>query len=177
MQRVSVIGVPGSGKSTMGRRLGAVLDVPYVELDASFHQPGWTPMPLDQFRAEVEDIVAGCTWVVDGNYRQVRDLVWGRADTVVWLDPSRIRATTRVLRRTLRRVRSGEELWNGNREKWSNLFSADPERNVVLWSWKQHPEYRRSYTAAMDERGPGGPRWIRLRSGDDVDSFLGALDR
>ncbi|MBS1836159.1 MAG: adenylate kinase [Actinobacteria bacterium] len=177
MQRVSMVGVPGAGKSTTGRLVASLLDVPFVELDSLFHQPGWTPLPLEQFRAGVGEIVAGDGWVVDGNYRQVRDLVWGRADTVIWLDPSRIRATSRVLRRTLERVTRGEELWNGNSETWSNLFSADPERNVVLWSWKKHPEYRRSYTAAMVERVPSEARWVRLRSDDEVDVFLSGLNR
>jgi len=177
MQRVSVVGVPGSGKSTTGRMLASVLDVPYAELDALFHQPGWTPLPLERFRAAVGEIVAGDTWVVDGNYRQVRDLVWDRADTVLWLDPSRIRATSRVRRRTLQRVTRGEELWNGNSETRSNLFSADPERNVVLLSWMKHPEYRRSSTATMAEPALSGARWVRLRSTGEVDMFLGGVNR
>lgn len=177
MQRVSVVGVPGSGKSTTGRMLASMMDVPFVELDSVFHQPGWTPLPIEAFRSAVSSIVAADAWVVDGNYRGVRDLVLARADTVVWLDPPRIRATTRVLRRTLRRVTRREELWNGNRERWSNLFSVDPERNVVLWSWVKHPEYRRSYAAAMDGPAPADSRWVRLRSDAAVDVFLSELDR
>src|SRR5215475_11726512 len=85
VQRVSVVGVSGSGKSTLGRELAGRLAVPFVELDAIFHQPGWTPLPEDEFRRRVAEIAAGDGWVIDGNYSAVQPLVWERADTVVWV--------------------------------------------------------------------------------------------
>src|SRR6266516_7770667 len=89
VQRVSMVGVSGSGKSTLGRELAGRLAVPYVELDAIFHQPQWTPLPEEQFRRRVAAIASGRGWVIDGNYSAVQPLVWERADTVVWLDPPR----------------------------------------------------------------------------------------
>jgi adenylate kinase family enzyme len=86
VRRVSVVGNSGSGKSTVAAALAAALGVPHLELDGVFHQPGWEPLPADSFRAVVAAAVAGDGWVLDGNYSAVRDLVWARADTVVWLD-------------------------------------------------------------------------------------------
>jgi len=57
---------------------------------------------------------------------------------VVLFDLPRRVVMTRILRRTLRRVARREELWNGNRERWGNLFSADPEVSVVAWAWQTH---------------------------------------
>src|SRR5215471_17193904 len=115
------MGIMGAGKSTFARRVADVLDVPCVELDGLFHQPNWTELPRDDFRARVADVVGGDGWVVDGNYGAVRDLVWKRADTVVFLDPSRPKALRRVLIRTVRRCATRQELWNGNRESARNL--------------------------------------------------------
>lgn len=172
MQRVSVIGVPGSGKSTLARALGAVLEVPTVELDSVFHEPGWTHPDVDRFRATVGEIVAGDRWVVDGNYSAVRELVWARADTIIWLDVPRLVATGRVLRRTLRRVATREELWNGNREHWTNLLRRDPEQNIVLWAWTKHPDYRERYSAAMADPALDRAQRIRLRSDEQVALLL-----
>ncbi|MFG1973873.1 hypothetical protein ACGFJC_31490 [Nonomuraea fuscirosea] len=85
MKRVSVVGNSGSGKSTLSSALAGRLGVPWLELDSIFHMSGWQPRPLEEFRAEVERFTAADGWVVDGNYSAVRDLVWSRADTVVWI--------------------------------------------------------------------------------------------
>lgn len=172
MQRISVVGVPGSGKSTVGRALATAIDAPFTELDSVFHQAGWTPLPVPEYRSAVADLVSEDRWVIDGNYTAVRDLVWDRADTIVWLDPPRIAATARVLRRTLRRVTRREDLWNGNRERWSNLLSAEPERNVVLWSWVKHPLYRELYGESMVDPALEHAEWIRLRSDEQIEVMV-----
>ncbi|UDY35738.1 AAA family ATPase [Dermatobacter hominis] len=171
---MSVVGVPGSGKTTLGRALAGALDAPFTELDSVFHRPGWTHPDAEEFRAEVRELVARERWVIDGNYSAVQDLVWARADAVVWLDPPRLTATARVLRRTLRRVARRQALWNGNREHWTNLLRWDPERNIVLWSWVKHPEYRERYGAAVDEPPPGQDR-IRIRSDEQARLLLAEL--
>jgi len=71
-----------------------------VELDAIYHQPDWQPLAAEEFRALVTAAIAADGWVVDGNYSAVRELVWARADTVVWLDPPRLRVMRRIIWRT-----------------------------------------------------------------------------
>ena len=70
----------------MAAALARRLEVPHVELDAIFHQPGWTELEPGEFRSRVGERVGDPGWVVDGNYSSVQDLVWARADSVVWLD-------------------------------------------------------------------------------------------
>lgn len=53
MQRVSVIGNSGSGKSSVARALAARLAAVHIELDAIFHQAGWTELPVEEFQQRV----------------------------------------------------------------------------------------------------------------------------
>jgi adenylate kinase family enzyme len=85
-RRIVVIGATGSGKSTVAQRLARMLNVTFVELDALFWEADWTSAPPDVFRARVDEATRGTAWVVAGNYHHVRDIVWRRAEAIVWLD-------------------------------------------------------------------------------------------
>jgi adenylate kinase family enzyme len=142
--RVSVVGSSGSGKTTTGKAIAARLDIPFVELDSIFHQPGWTELPDDEFRARVRDAVSGEAWVVDGNYAVVRPIVLERATTVVWLDYSRPRVMQQVIRRSVRRGVTRQELWNGNREDPRNWLDAE---HPIRWAWTHYARKRIEYEA------------------------------
>lgn len=167
MRRISVIGNSGSGKTTLAVTLANALCAPHLELDSIYHQQNWAPLPLPEFRRQVADFVAGNAWVVDGNYSDVRDLVWAQADTVVWVDPPRWRAAVRLLRRTFGRVVLRRQLWNGNREAWREVLSRDPQRSVLRWSWQQHAVIRERYSAAMTAPEYGHLRFERIRTSHD----------
>lgn len=172
MQRVSVMGSSGSGKTTFAARLAARLDVPHVELDAIHHLPGWEPIQRVAFREEVARRCADDGWVVDGNYSAVRDLVWQAADTVVFLDLPRPRVMAQVIRRSARRVVTRQELWNGNRERLADLLSSDERRNIVIWTWTQHGKYRARYLAGIADPDLAHLHWVRLRSHGEAHAFL-----
>jgi adenylate kinase family enzyme len=175
VRRVSVVGNAGSGKTRLARALAARLGVPHVELDSIFHQPDWTQLPTDEFRRRVRDAVTGDGWVIDGNYSAVRDLIWERADTVIWLDLPRPLVMWQVVARTLRRMATREELWNANRERWRNLLDAD--ESIVAWAWAQHAKYRDRYATAAAAPEYRQLTFIRLASRAEAARFLRSLSR
>jgi len=102
-------------------------------------------VPVDVFKERVARAAEGDAWVIDGNYagRGARELVWPRADTVIWLDPPLATIFVRLFRRAVRRSRSGEELWagTGNRETLRNqLLSRD---SLFWWALKTYLRRRR----------------------------------
>ena len=134
-QRVLVTGTSGSGKTTLARALALKLNLPYTEIDALFHGPGWTPRPA--FEADVTALVQQPAWVTEWQYHQVRPLLAANAQVLVWLDYPRGLVMWRVIKRTVRRWATREELWNGNRER--NLWRSFTEREgIVRWAWDTH---------------------------------------
>jgi adenylate kinase family enzyme len=173
MRRVSVVGTSGSGKSTLGAALAKRLGTDFLELDSVFHQPGWVSLPRDEFRSRVAAAVAGERWVIDGNYSSnVRDLVWARADTVVWLDLPKRTVMRRVIWRTLGRAAWRKELWNGNRERWQNFFSLDKEESIIAWAWQTHAATKAKYAAAMADEANAELHFVRLKNPAEVRRFL-----
>jgi hypothetical protein len=167
--KIAVQGTGGSGKTTVAKELARRHGVPHVELDALFHGPNWVETPPEEFRRRVAAATAGDGWVVDGNYdSSLGDLVLGRADTVVWLDlPLRV-SLARVTRRTIGRIRTGEELWSGNRESWRGGFFG--WESMFVWTIRSHLRQRRLRPARL-ARHPN-LRVVRLRSAREVESYL-----
>jgi adenylate kinase family enzyme len=173
VRRISVVGNSGSGKTTIAERIGELLGIPFLELDGVFHQPDWTELDRDEFRTQVQSFVEQDSWVVDGNYRShVGDLVWSRADTVVWLDLPRSVVMTQVTRRTIGRGLLRRELWNGNRESLRNMVSRDPNTSIIRWAWTEHDRYRATYEAALRDPANAHLTVVRLRSRRAVESWL-----
>jgi adenylate kinase family enzyme len=164
-----VIGGSCTGKTTLSRRLAQRLGVPHVELDTLHHEPGWQEAPAEVLQARVEAALAAAPdgWVVDGNYHgKLGTSVLERADTVVFLDLPRRVALRRVLLRTLKRVVSREELWNGNRETLGNALSRN---SIVWWVIRQHGSYRTKWDprlAALERA-----QVVRLLSPREVAEF------
>ena len=110
----------------------------FIELDALYWDPNWTPAELSVFYKRVETATSSQVWVVAGNYRGVRDLIWSKAQAVIWLDYPLPILFWRLLTRTVRRWITQEDLWNGNREKlwWHLKFWS--EESLFHWLFKTY---------------------------------------
>ncbi|WP_432941432.1 hypothetical protein ACQPXM_33600 [Kribbella sp. CA-253562] len=177
MRRVVVIGVAGSGKSTVARALSERLDAPHIELDAIFWQPNWTKLDEDEFAARVAAATATGPWIADGNYSQrIRQITWPAADTIVWLDLPRPVIMWQLLRRTIHRTRTGTELWNGNHERaLKDQLSRDPAKSILLWSWRTYTPTKREYAEAMNDPRYAQVTFVRLKSRRQIRKVLESI--
>ncbi|MCM6773399.1 AAA family ATPase [Nocardia sp. CDC159] len=166
MQRILVSGISGAGKTTMARALARRLGLPYHELDALHHGPGWTRRP--EFESDVERFSTGPHWVTEDQYHSLLgDRLWDRADTVVWLDLPRRTVMQRVIRRSVTRALLRAELWNGNRESFRDWLSPE---HPIRWAWARHG-YRRARTEQLARNHPD-VRIIRLRTAAAARTWL-----
>lgn len=170
MRKVAVIAsASGCGKTTVGRALAARLGVPFVELDALNHGPGWVEATADELRARVRPVLADEAWVIDGGYRgKLGDLVLAAADTVVWLDLPRREWLPRLVRRTIGRVVRREELWGGNRETLRNAFVGRDA--LIPYALRGYRRRRREYPEELARF-----HVVRLRSQREVDAWVAAI--
>lgn len=141
--RFAIVGATGSGKSTLAKEVGRKLIIPVIDLDALHWGPNWTMTPTDIFREQVSNLLQGSVWVVGGNYSKARDIIWSRSDTLIWLDYPLPIVFWRLFRRTVKRVVTQEELWNGNRETWRGQFLS--RESLFLWLLRSRPRHRRDY--------------------------------
>ncbi len=169
MQRIVVVGTSGSGKTTVARRVALKLSIPHVELDALHWEPNWAEVPLEVFRQRVSEAVGESRWIVDGNYSKVMDLVWDCADTVVWLDYSFTLVFWRVIVRTIRRILTKEELWNGNRERASSLIGRD---SMPYWVIKTYEKRKREFPKLFSQPEYGHIKFICHGTPRETDAWL-----
>lgn len=150
-KRVLIGGTSGSGKSTVARHIGSALGLPYTEIDALHHGPGWTVRPT--FLADVAALSEQPGWVTEYQYSDARPLLLARCDLVVYLLLRRSVVMSRVVRRTVRRARRREVLWNDNVEPPLRTILTDHD-HIIRWAWRTHalgPQRVREISAAHPE--------------------------
>lgn len=170
MKRAVVFGTTGSGKSALALRLSDRTGLRVIELDSLYWGPNWQGATDQLFRHRVERETSDGDWIVVGNYGQVRDLTWRAADTLIWLDLPLPVVFWRLLRRTLGRAISREELWGtGNRETFRNAFFS--RQSILLYALKTHGKNRQRFEIECAFLGKD-KNVVRLRTRKEVENFL-----
>lgn len=174
MKRIAIIGVTGSGKSTLGNQIGERLNISHIELDSLYWEPDWQPAPLQTFRQRVDTAlpVDGC-WVCDGNYSKVRDIVWRRADTLIWLNYALPITLWRVMLRTFTRIITRKTLWGTNRETFHNAFFSDEP--LFMWAIKTHSQHQLKYPPQFAQPEHAHLTLFRFKSPAETRRWLAAL--
>jgi adenylate kinase family enzyme len=175
--RVVVIGTSGAGKTTIAEQIAARYAIPLVELDALNWRPNWEALSLSdpaQFRRDVDAATSGTAWVVAGNYTSsVRDIVWGRATHLVWLDYSRFVVMRRVLWRSFGRAVRREVIWGGNREGFR--LWLDPG-HPVQWAWSTWQSNRDGTARRLAEAASAHLQVVQVLRPGDVEKVFERLE-
>lgn len=163
-RRVLILGRTGSGKTTLARELSAVIGVPHVELDALYFGPNFSTIPLALLRERTSAAIAEDRWVTDGNKSAVRDLVWPRADTIIWLDYPWAVSIWRLGKRALWRtsvLRAEAAEVNGNAGLARTFVTGTKS---VLTALRSHMGQRHEYLRMFAQPENQHLAVVRLRS-------------
>ncbi|HDD54927.1 MAG TPA: adenylate kinase [Chloroflexi bacterium] len=172
--RVNVIGTSGSGKTTFGRQLAEILNIPFIEMDAIFWGPNWKPLGDKVLFSRLAEALEGDRWVLDGNYSRTTPIKWQQVEVVLWLDFSFPRTLWQAVSRAIQRLISKEELWpgTGNRETLQMLFSKE---SIVLWTITSYRRKRKNIIRMMAAPEFQHIRFHRLRSPEETAAYLNAV--
>ena len=89
MERILIIGCPGSGKSRLARILGQKLGLPTVHLDQLWWQENRQNATVEEFDRRLAMALEMDRWIIDGNYSRTMEARLTKCDTVIYLDFSR----------------------------------------------------------------------------------------
>jgi adenylate kinase family enzyme len=140
--RILFYGVTGSGKSSAAREYSERSGIPAFSADDDIGWlPGWEQRSAEDQRNIAANIASKDRWVLDSAYRGWRDVVLDRAELVVALDYPRWLSLGRLVRRTFRRILTGEVVCNGNRESLTQLFGRE---SIIRWHFLSFRSKQRS---------------------------------
>ena len=149
MRRVVIFGPGGAGKTTTGRRLSAIIDVPFIELDKNFWDGSLRPKQRHEWVELQRLLLAEDAWILDGELGpyDAPEVRIAAADTIIVLDLPRWLCLWRSLRRSRERL----DYW-----RW-------------VWSWRR--QFKPKLMAMIEQQDSGAEVYV-LASQADVEDFL-----
>ncbi|WP_257348498.1 DNA topology modulation protein [Pseudalkalibacillus decolorationis] len=164
MRKIAIIGCGGAGKSTFSRQLGKVLELEVFHLDKINWKPGWVETPREELRVIQEQLVKKESWIFDGNYGTTMDVRLNSADTIIFLDMSRLTCMYRIVkRRWMYHKKERPDIGEGCEEKLDLEF--------IRWVWNFRKN-RRPQLLEKIASYKANKNVIILRSRKEVETFL-----
>jgi len=114
--KINILGSSCSGKSTVSKRISESLSIDLIEIDRINWQLGnWIELSKEDLRKELSERLKDKeSWVVDGSYGKVMDIIWKDVDIIIWLDFPLYLIMYRYFSRTIKRIIHKEQLFGAN---------------------------------------------------------------
>ena len=173
-RRICVVGTTGSGKSTLARELARRLQIPHIELDALYWEPGWKETDREIVYQRVDVLTRDLAWVTDGNYSFLRDVIWPRTQVIIWLDYSLFTILWRLWWRTWKRALTRELLWETNTERLlPQFFSRD---SIFLWALQTYGLRKKTYSSLLSSPEYSHIKVYHFKSPRETKKWLSSLE-
>ena len=102
VKRISIVGGPGTGKSTLAYNLGKKLDLPVYHLDAIDHFENWRKRDKEERDKIILEKIEEPKWIIDGTYTSTLEKRLKKSDLIIFLNYTPIARLKGVLSRYIR---------------------------------------------------------------------------
>ncbi|MBV6478878.1 MAG: hypothetical protein HGGPFJEG_01635 [Ignavibacteria bacterium] len=130
IKKIVITGPPGSGKSSLAKKLGEITGYDIHHLDRYYHTANWIPIDKNEFTEIVYEIIQSEEWIIDGNYRRTLELRVERADLIIYFDYCTIFSFYRIYKRIVKTKLFSikrTDISDDCKERWF-------DKNFVLWT-------------------------------------------
>lgn len=164
-EKIVIVGISASGKSTFARKLAGKLRVPTFHVDSLMWKPRWDYVGDEETTRRLNSASAGEDWIIEGYITKgARDCVFGRADSIIFLDYSSVRAGWWYLKRSWKHRKSARPELEGSPDTFTFIF---------LWRILRKKELQ-SLTQYVNDPSHKG-KVLRLRSPREAGVFLKSI--
>ncbi len=166
MERILIIGCPGSGKSTLTRALSRKLGLPLIHLDQLWWKEGWEHVTREEFDSRLAMALNMDRWIIDGNYSRTIPQRISRCDAIIYLDFDRWESLFGIFQRIL----------SSHGKVRPDMSSGCPERFdweffKYVWNFNENNRVRNYTYLAQAQHA----RKVVLKSRREVRAFLDSL--
>jgi len=84
--KISIIGGPGTGKSTLANNLGKCLNLPIYHIDGIHHLENWQIRDKQERDKIILDTIKTSKWIMDGTYHSTLEMRVKNSDLIIFLE-------------------------------------------------------------------------------------------
>ena len=97
-KKIAIIGGPGTGKTTLAKKLSEIYKIEATHIDGIHHLENWKIRDGKERDDIILDIVSKESWIIDGTYKSTLKIRCESADLIIWLDFSTLKQGKRKRR-------------------------------------------------------------------------------
>lgn len=161
MKKITIIGAPGTGKSTVAVKVAEILNLPVFHLDCYYWNPGWQEKSFAEFKEIYDRLIDQPEWIIEGCSTKTIPERIAAADTIVYLIASRPTCLWRIARRIFSRKQIGAPI--ACRPRITCKFLK------YTWCWRKRYE---PMIMELLQRSQCDKRVFVIRNTQELEQFL-----